>query len=162
MSLSDLKPFSRNARQIDDPAYSGLTRSIARFGYVEPIVWNERSGRIVGGHQRFKILMSKGIEEATIVVVDFSEEEEIAANITLNNPEIEGDFDDPAEDLLNQIEESSGDAFSSLRLDKLRNALETNTTDTSSMEDAKPDTVCPCCNHEWLLSDDDIEVEVLK
>ena len=36
-----------------DAEYEKLRRSIETFGYVEPIIWNERTGNIVGGHQRY-------------------------------------------------------------------------------------------------------------
>ncbi|MFK4171103.1 hypothetical protein ACI2LM_33205 [Paenibacillus lautus] len=35
--------------QPGDPEYEKLKRSIEEFGYVEPIVWNERTGNMVGG-----------------------------------------------------------------------------------------------------------------
>ena len=44
----DLKP--------GDPAYEKIKRSLRDFGYVDPIVWNEVTGNIVGGHQRYKVL----------------------------------------------------------------------------------------------------------
>lgn len=34
--------------QPGDPEYEKLKRSIEEFGYVEPIVWNERTGNMVG------------------------------------------------------------------------------------------------------------------
>ena len=43
------------------------------FGYVEPIVWNKRTGNIVGGHQRYKILIDMGMQEVDCVVVDLDE-----------------------------------------------------------------------------------------
>lgn len=39
----DLKP--------GDVEYEKLRRSIEEFGYVEPIVWNERTGNMVGGQR---------------------------------------------------------------------------------------------------------------
>lgn len=43
--------------QPEDPKYEKLKQSITTFGYVEPIVWNERTGNMVGGHQRYKIMV---------------------------------------------------------------------------------------------------------
>ena len=34
------------------------------------IVWNKRTGHIVGGHQRFKVLKHQGHTEIECVVVD--------------------------------------------------------------------------------------------
>ncbi|GIP54273.1 MULTISPECIES: hypothetical protein [Paenibacillus] len=35
--------------QSGDKEYEKLKHSILSFGYVEPIVWNERTGNMVGG-----------------------------------------------------------------------------------------------------------------
>ena len=72
----DLKP--------DDPDYQKILRSIEEFGYVDPVVWNKRTGNLVGGHQRFKILVAKGYTEVYVSVVDYSLIKEKAANISLN------------------------------------------------------------------------------
>ena len=45
----------RKDLQPGDAEYEKLRRSIEEFGYVEPVIWNERTGNIVGGHQRFKV-----------------------------------------------------------------------------------------------------------
>ncbi|QYU68105.1 ParB N-terminal domain-containing protein [Leptolyngbya sp. 15MV] len=80
----DLKP--------GDPAYDKLVKSIAEFGLVEPLVWNQRSGPLVGGHQRLKILRDRGDEMVPVVVVDLSSQKERALNLALNK--IQGDWDD--------------------------------------------------------------------
>ena len=72
----DLKP--------GDPEYEKLKRSLEQFGYVEPVIWNKTTGRVVGGHQRLKVLMDMGIQEVECVVVELSEEKEKALNIALN------------------------------------------------------------------------------
>ena len=79
----DLKP--------GDSEYEKLKRSIEQFGYVEPVIWNKTTGRVVGGHQRLKVLIDMGITEVDCVVVELSEEKEKALNITLNK--ISGEWD---------------------------------------------------------------------
>ena len=67
-----LKPAKYNPRKDlkpGDPAYEKIRRSLHDFGYVDPIIWNEVTGNIVGGHQRFKVLKAKGAEEIAGVVV---------------------------------------------------------------------------------------------
>ena len=52
--IGQLNPAAYNPRkdlQPGDPEYEKLKRSMQEFGYVEPIVWNKRTGNIVGGHQ---------------------------------------------------------------------------------------------------------------
>jgi len=71
--LQKLTPAAYNPRidlKAGDPEYEKLLRSVEEFGYVEPIIWNERTGNVVGGHQRLKILQHLGWSEADCVVVD--------------------------------------------------------------------------------------------
>ena len=79
----DLKP--------GDPEYEKLKRSIEQFGYVEPVIWNKTTGRVVGGHQRLKILLDLGLTEVECVIVEMDEDKEKALNIALNK--ISGDWD---------------------------------------------------------------------
>ncbi|BFH69880.1 hypothetical protein J27TS7_26210 [Paenibacillus dendritiformis] len=56
--------------QLDNPEYQKLRRSIEEFGCVEPNVWNDRTGNMVGGHKRFKILGNEqGRTEVEVSVV---------------------------------------------------------------------------------------------
>ena len=81
--------------QPGDPEYEKLKRSIEEFGYVEPIVWNERTGNMVGGHQRYKILVNEqGHTELQVSVVDLDDQQERLLNIALNK--ISGRWDDEA------------------------------------------------------------------
>ena len=46
--LSKLTPAPWNPRKISDGALARLRKSIEAFDLVEPIIWNKRSGRVVG------------------------------------------------------------------------------------------------------------------
>lgn len=86
-----------------DAGYEKLKKSIAEFGYVDPIIWNERTGNIVGGHQRLQILLDLGIRTEDVSVVDLPLELEKALNVCLNNPA--GEWDMPRlKDLLIEFE----------------------------------------------------------
>ena len=87
--LADYNP--RKDLKPGDPEYDKLKRSMEQFGYVEPVIWNKTTGRVVGGHQRLKVLMDMGVTEVECVVVDLDEEREKALNIALNK--ISGDWD---------------------------------------------------------------------
>ena len=92
--IEKLNPAAYNPRkdlQPGDPEYEKLKRSMQEFGYVEPIVWNKRTGNIVGGHQRYKVLLDMGMSEVDCVVVDLDETKEKALNLALNK--IQGDWD---------------------------------------------------------------------
>src|SRR5689334_2792401 len=69
LPVGQLTPAEYNPRQPlgpTDKAYRKLRRSIERFGLVEPLVWNELSGRVVGGHLRLQILKELGITEVPV------------------------------------------------------------------------------------------------
>jgi len=103
--ISQLNPAAYNPRkdlQPGDPEYEKLKRSMQEFGYVEPIVWNKHTGNIVGGHQRYKVLLEMGLQEVDCVVVDLDETKEKALNLALNK--IQGDWDYlKLEDLLQEL-----------------------------------------------------------
>ena len=91
---ADLLPADYNPRKDlkpGDAEYEKLKRSIEQFGYVEPVIWNRITGRVVGGHQRLKVLMDMGMSEVDCVVVELPEEKEKALNIALNK--ISGEWD---------------------------------------------------------------------
>lgn len=93
--ISKLNPAPYNPRkdlQPGDEEYEKLARSIDRFDYIDPIIWNERTGNVVGGHQRLKVLIARGATELDVSVVDLSLDEEKALNVALNK--ISGEFDD--------------------------------------------------------------------
>ena len=93
-STADLIPADYNPRKDlkpGDPEYEKLKRSLEQFGYVEPVIWNKTTGRVVGGHQRLKVLIDMGITEVECVVVELPEDKEKALNIALNK--ISGDWD---------------------------------------------------------------------
>lgn len=94
--LSKLVPADYNPRKISDKELAGLQKSLERFGLQEVIVWNKRSGRVVGGHQRLRIIaaMATKSTRVPVAVVDLPEKEEKLLNVTLNNPHIQGEFDD--------------------------------------------------------------------
>ncbi len=101
--VSDLKLAPYNPRKISKKEFEKLKRSITEFGYVEPLVWNRRTGNVVGGNQRLKVLKELGIGETYVVEVDLSLEEEKALNIALNKISGEWDFES-LEELLKSLD----------------------------------------------------------
>ena len=94
LSAREINPAPHNPRKDlkpDDPEYKQIEASIDGFGFVEPLVWNRRTGNLVGGHQRFKILVRKGYREIEVSVVDLDLEREKALNIALNK--VQGTWD---------------------------------------------------------------------
>jgi hypothetical protein len=120
VALSDMKPAPYNPRRISDEAMRGLEASMGRFGVVQEPVINERTGHIVGGHQRIEALRKAGVEKVHCLVVDLPLSEEKALNVALNSPHISGEFDDSLPELLASIMgEIEAPAFEELRLTEL-------------------------------------------
>jgi DNA modification methylase len=119
MTIADLNPAPYNPRQISRSAMVGLRASMKRFGNVQPILVNERSGYVISGHQRLKVLKAQRVRDADVVVVDLDETEERALNVALNNPHIAGEFTDDLQSLLAQIRADDATLFSDLRMDAL-------------------------------------------
>lgn len=79
----DLKP--------GDPEYEKLKRSIEEFGYVEPLVWNEKQETSLVAIS--EILINELQEtEVEVSVVDLDDNQEKALNLALNK--ISGDWDE--------------------------------------------------------------------
>jgi ParB-like chromosome segregation protein Spo0J len=93
MPVDQLQAAGYNPRRMTAKAAAKLRASLESFGLVEPLIWNRRTGRLVGGHQRLAILKSLGVSEVPVSVVDLSEEREKALNVVLNNPEAQGRYE---------------------------------------------------------------------
>lgn len=126
-AIADLIAADYNPRTISDKALAGLTKSIERFGCVEPIVVNVRGRRkqVVGGHQRLKALTALGHATVLCVTVSCTDAEEQLFNVTLNNLAIQGEFRDQLEGMIAALQKSVGDeTLFDLRISELREAIE--------------------------------------
>lgn len=112
-NVSEIKPSPKNPRIITDDELEALKRAMIEFGDLGGIVYNVRTQRLVGGHQRLKNLDPKWeivkhpskdktgtIAEGYIITpfgrfnyreVDWNERKELAANVAANK--ISGDWD---------------------------------------------------------------------
>jgi len=119
LTVKDLKPAGYNPRVISNRQLKGLADSIATMGDLSGVVWNQRTGALVSGHQRMKttegkrtkivtqpyedafgtiamgyveVHEAKGINKIPLRIVDWSDKKvEMAANIAANAHG--GDFD---------------------------------------------------------------------
>jgi DNA modification methylase len=170
MKLSELTPAPYNPRKISREALMGLSASIKRWGIVQPIVWNKRTSRIVGGHQRVRAMQSEGITEAPVVVVDLSDSDEKAMNVTLNNPAIEGEFTDDLQAILNALKDEMPETFGALNLTALLADIQPKEgkTDPDAVPEAPKKAVTKLGdlwllgNHRLLCGDSTNEASVKK
>jgi len=87
IAFTRMKPAEYNPRkdlQPGHPKYEALKESIVTWDLLEPLIWNKRTGNLVSGHQRLKILQELGHTEADTNVVDLDLDQEKAMNIAIN------------------------------------------------------------------------------
>jgi hypothetical protein len=94
---SQIRGAEYNPRTISDSGRRRLKSGMKKLHLLQPLVWNVRSGVLVGGHQRLEILdrNAGGAKDyyLTVAQVDLSEADEVAANLLLNNQEAGGEVD---------------------------------------------------------------------
>ena len=108
IKLIDLELAEYNPRQISDNNLDKLRKSIHSFGFVDPIIINLKNNRIIGGHQRYKVLMEDYDNNKELNIYKLgdigwafpdeditinSEEDEKALNISLNQNNLMGEWD---------------------------------------------------------------------
>lgn len=96
LRLADLNSPPGAARRAPTaPAYRKLLAGLSAFGLVEPLVWNEGTGRLVGGALRLRALAELGCDAVPVSVVRLSPARELALGLLLNNPNAQGRYDPP-------------------------------------------------------------------
>lgn len=164
LPLDMLRPAPYNPRQDlepDDPRYRKLRRSLRRFGLVEPLVWNRRTGHVVGGHQRLKILRELGWEQVPVAVVDLDLDHERALNVMLNNRAAQSDWDvTRLRQVLEELEASplvklADTGFSPGDLDLLRERLQP--LDPPTQEKQPIEVILRPTPQQWELLRDDLD-----
>lgn len=125
--ISDMERATYNPR-IDlipgDMEYENLRRSIKSYGMIIPVVWNERTNRVVGGHQRLTVLENEGETEVDVSVVDLDETQERQLNVALNKVEGGWDNDKLAELLTELGEDATLTGFTQQEIDSLTNDID--------------------------------------
>lgn len=156
--LRDLNPAGYNPRQITKEALDGLSKSLEKFGYLQPIVVNVNGGknRVISGHQRLKVMLAEGGVEAKCVVVDFDETTEKAANIALNSEAISGDWEpEGLEAILEELKFEFPD-FEDVNFDELTKQFDSEYLPNLDEEEgaaAHSQNIvfheCPKCGFKW-------------
>lgn len=110
IKITDLIPSDYNPRIMPENEATKLKNSLETFGLVDPIVINLKNNHIIGGHQRFDVLIDQHLEDNKIfdelnlirlgdigwvftdteLIVE-SEDHEKALNLSLNK--ISGEWD---------------------------------------------------------------------
>jgi len=125
---------------------------LTEFDLVEPLIWNKRTGNLVGGHQRLKILQERGNKEVEVSVVDLPDNKEKALNLALNK--ISGEWDFPKlKDLLEELDAGGFDieitGFDDKEIEDLMTQFNPVPEDTQPRLDEKAKVKCPECGFEF-------------
>jgi len=154
VSIAELHPAEYNPRadlQPGDPDYENIRQSIETYGLLDDIIWNKRSGNVIGGHQRLKVLAAAGIESVDVKVVDLSPGEERSLNIMLNKAV--GRWDEPRLldliDELGEMKDAGPTGWTEKELEPLR--IPTDFPDLMGKADTGGPVpiICPKCGHEF-------------
>lgn len=98
---SRIKLASYNPRIISSDAKERLRKKLKADGLVMPLVWNEVTEFLVGGHQRIQLIDEENAYpdhdyDITVAKVRLDEKKEKELNVFLNNASAMGDWDIPA------------------------------------------------------------------
>jgi len=91
-SISDIIPYSKNAKKHDKKQIKQVAESIKRFGFVQPIVI-DKDNVVVIGHCRLEAAKFLEIKEVPCLLVDNLTQEEINALRLADNKLNESDWD---------------------------------------------------------------------
>ena len=147
MKLTDIRPAAYNPRKTlkpGDPEWDALKGSLEDFGLVEPLIVNTKDGKniLVGGHQRYNILKTTGVEETEVVTVELDDKAEQQLNVALNR--IEGMWDyEKLEVLFEELstEEILRTGFSNCEIDDILKEIDEEDEESSGEEvDTEPET----------------------
>lgn len=180
-SIDLLRGDTKNARTIAQKNLAGLTFSMAEFGDLSRITWNEQLGLLVAGHQRMHVLRENGatswsrLSDAEGVIVDpktgesfpirivrWPEQKHREAQIVANNPHLQGEYTAEVVQQMRELEQEAKN-FGNLNLPDLKAELDhlVDEVDTQHRGLEEFDAV-PRARPTWILiaAPEDIAAEV--
>lgn len=90
--LSEIMPYSKNAKKHDAKQVANVAESIRKYGFVQPVVV-DREGVIVIGHCRALAAQQLGMEAVPCICVDHLTPEQVAALRIVDNKSNESEWD---------------------------------------------------------------------
>ena len=91
LPIADLHPDPGNPRRIEEDELAALTRSIATFGVVDPVLARRADRRVIAGHQRLVAARRAGLTTVPVILLDLPAEDARLLNVALN--QIGGEWD---------------------------------------------------------------------
>ena len=95
MKIEELKKGKAqyNPRIMEPENMARLMNSLKKYGQMGNLIWNRRTKTLVSGHQRTDAGENLGWKVMRVDIIDVDEPTERALNITLNNPKMQGEWD---------------------------------------------------------------------
>lgn len=145
-SPKEITPSPENPRWMSNEALAALKKSLSRYGDISGFVFNVKTGRLVGGHQRLRcfardyevhvterfdrptkigtvghghVMCKKTGERFAYREVDWPASKEREANLAANNPHLQGKFTPAVKDVISEILQESPDVFDMFSLGDL-------------------------------------------
>lgn len=110
-----LQPNERNWREHPEAQMLALKDVVGKVGWAGACLWNASSGRLIDGHARRKLAISRGDERIPVLVGSWTEEEERLILATLDPLAAMADTNEAAyRDLLAEVSRSSPDVMRAL------------------------------------------------
>ena len=91
LPIADLHPDPGNPRRIGEEELAALTRSIATFGVVDPVLARRADRRLIAGHQRLVAARRAGLTTVPVILLDLTADDARLLNVALNR--IGGEWD---------------------------------------------------------------------
>ena len=148
--VDKLKPSNYNTRTISEKDLKALVKNMNKYGTLEILVANQRTGNIISGHQRLKAALLLGMEKLPVIWIDVSKRDEKMINLAMNK--ISGEWDAPMlKDILEEIDNGEGDmdmtGFDDVEIEMLM--TEYHPDEEEIDENIKTDNECPKCGYVW-------------
>lgn len=139
------KPIEKGSR-----FYADLSQSLDEYGQVEELVFNLRTGNLVGGEQRAHVIFDREPDALVPVsLIDCDEKQEVHLCIQLNR--LHNEFDDAKlADVFKMLR--ADDAFSALKVtgfdrDEVAAIMQRFIAEAPKIAAPQKDVVCPHCGH---------------
>lgn len=130
--------------------YADLSSSLSQYGQVEELVYNMRTGNLVGGEQRTRVLFDQDPDALVPVsLIDCGADEEVHLCVQLNR--LHNQFDDvKLAEVFRMLK--AGERFSSLKvtgfdMDDVAAIMQRLDEKTAENAAEKKNVVCPHCGH---------------
>ena len=84
LPIADLHPDPGNPRRIAEAELAALTRSIATFGVVDPVLARRADRRVIAGHQRLVAARRAGLATVPVILLDLTAADARLVSVALN------------------------------------------------------------------------------